>query len=142
MKKCGLDEPMVSRGIATADVDGDGRLDFALANNWEQSFFFQNQSLSGNAFLGLNLRLPVKCGLGENVTVIDGPFVQNLKSIPALGATVEIQGANGKKLVGQVDGGNGHSGQRAPTLHFGLGENTNPVTVNIKWRDRSGRVCR
>ena len=33
----GLGEIQLSRGIATADVDGDGRLDFALANQWEPS---------------------------------------------------------------------------------------------------------
>src|SRR5688572_10516205 len=30
----GLREPMVSRGIATTDLDGDGRLDFVCANQW------------------------------------------------------------------------------------------------------------
>jgi len=33
-REVGIDKPMVTRGIATADVDGDGRMDFALANMW------------------------------------------------------------------------------------------------------------
>ena len=50
---------MVTRGIALADVDGDGRLDFAVANQWEPSFLFRNTAPNPGAFLGLHLRLPV-----------------------------------------------------------------------------------
>src|SRR5262249_17325890 len=39
----GLAEPGVSRGIATADVDGDGRLDYAVANQWARSSFYHNE---------------------------------------------------------------------------------------------------
>ena len=51
----GLDDPQVTRGISTADVDGDGLLDFALANQWEDSFFFHNQIQTQNNFLQLYL---------------------------------------------------------------------------------------
>ena len=34
--------PGVSRGIAVADVDGDGALDFAVANQWAASSFYRN----------------------------------------------------------------------------------------------------
>ena len=37
-----MDEPYNSRGISVADVDGDGRLDYAIANQWEPSYFFKN----------------------------------------------------------------------------------------------------
>ena len=39
----GLSEPGVSRGIAVADVDGDGALDFAVANQWAASSFYRNK---------------------------------------------------------------------------------------------------
>ena len=55
----GLAEPGVSRGIATADVDGDGRLDFAVANQWAPSTFYRNSSPDPGDFLGLHLLLPV-----------------------------------------------------------------------------------
>ena len=48
--------------------------------------------------------------------------------------------ADGRTLVAQVDGGNGHSGHRSPDLHFGLGaqEASRPVPVEIRWRGVDG----
>ena len=44
----------------------------------------------------------------------------------------------------QVDGGNGHSGKRSPDLQFGLGNRagTEPVTVELRWRDARGTLQR
>ena len=58
-KDIGLGEAQVSRGIATADVDGDGRLDFAVANQWFPSQFYRNESPPPGEFLSVDLRLPV-----------------------------------------------------------------------------------
>jgi hypothetical protein len=71
-EKIGLGEPMNNRGIATADVDGDGLLDFALANQWEPSYFFRNLAPKPGAFLGLNLRLPLARKAPEATTVQPG----------------------------------------------------------------------
>ena len=57
-----LDQPLLTRGIATADVDGDGRLDYAVANQWGTSYFYHNESDNPGAFLGIRLRLPVRPG--------------------------------------------------------------------------------
>ncbi len=118
----GLDKPQVTRGIATADVDGDGDLDFAIANQWETSYFYRNESQQPGAFLGLQLLRDV--------------------ATPAIGAAATVHLPDGRQLVAQVDGGNGHSGARSPDLHFGLGqirENT-PLQVDLNWRDRKGQV--
>ena len=62
-----------------------------------------------------------------------------------MGASVTVHLADGRRLVGQVDGGSGHSGKRAPTLHFGLGRLTAraasvPLRVDVRWRDASGTL--
>jgi hypothetical protein len=140
----GLGAPMLSRGIAPADVDGDGRLDFAVANNWEQSFLFHNTAPNPGSFLGLHLRLPSasKRGTGTSVRTGHPQRWTEGPSRPAIGATATVQLPDGRRLVAQVDGGNGHSGQRCPDLHFGLGqmEPSSRLRVEVRWRGRDGRV--
>jgi hypothetical protein len=122
----GLGQEHVSRGIALADVDGDGDLDFAVANQWETSWFFRNDSPRRSSSLVLDLRLSNANG----------------SSRPAVGAEVTVRRPDGRTMVAQVDGGSGHSGKRAPEVFFGLGR-TPPdalLAVDVRWRDGSGRV--
>jgi hypothetical protein len=137
----GLAEPMVSRGIATADVDGDGRLDFAVANQWGPSYLFRNTAPDPGAFLGLHLLLPV--GPGEGPTVVQpGHPGAGVRGRPAVGATAAVDLSDHRRLVAQVDGGTGHSGKRSPDLHFGLGRvgAEARLCVGLRWRDSVGRV--
>jgi enediyne biosynthesis protein E4 len=122
----GMGERHVSRGIAIADVDGDGRLDYAVANQWEDSWFFRNRTPHEGTFLGLRIRRG---------------------NVPVIGATAVVWLPNGFRMVAQSDGGSGHSGKRSPDIHFGLG-NVPPdklLRVQIRWRDAAGihtRECR
>jgi hypothetical protein len=135
----GLGDPMITRGIAVADVDEDGRLDFAVANQWSDSFFFHNVSDSVGSFLGFHLLLPTLPR--ETTAVWDGHQVRNVRGYPALTARVTVRLPDGRRLVRHVDGGNGHSGKSSPDLHFGLGAvGRQALHVTFEWRDRAGML--
>ncbi|HEY0728449.1 MAG TPA: CRTAC1 family protein [Pyrinomonadaceae bacterium] len=125
-KQIGFGEDYVSRGIAIADVDRDGRLDMIVSNMWGPASYYHNESPRTGAFLGLRLLLPIDDS--------------NIKGRAAVGAKVSVTLPSGRVLTRQVDGGNGHSGKRSPDIHFGLGEVAGAVQVRIDWRDRFGRV--
>ena len=138
----GFTEPMVSKGIALADVDGDGRLDFVFANQWEPSFFFHNESPKAGAFLGLHLLLPLEGATGSPLLERAGHPGSDTVGRPAFGAQALVHLPDGKKLIGQIDGGSGHSGRRSPDIHLGLGnlDANQTVRVELKWRDITGKA--
>jgi hypothetical protein len=122
-KELGLAVPVPTRGIATGDADGDGRLDFAVARQWDEPVYYQNASPSPGAFLGLRLTH------------------QTTPGSPVVGAQATVTTPDGRTRVGRVDGGSGHSGKRSHEVHIGLGDNvTGPVRVHLRWRDRAGQV--
>ena len=133
----GFTEPSVSRGIAIADVDGDGRLDFAIANQWQDSYFYHNESPHPGAFLGLHLLLPLR---PEATRERSGHPGSDTVGRPAVGAAATAWLPDGRHMLAQVDGGSGHSGKRAPELHFGLGQLSADATikVDLRWRDPWG----
>jgi hypothetical protein len=143
----GLGDPQVTRGIATADVDGDGDLDFAFANQWGPSRFYRNGSRAG-AFLALRLLLPASCrpapcvSAPPRLAVVAGH--PPLRAHPAIGAAATVRLPDGSVRVAQVDGGNGHSGKRAAALHFGLGDVPAGAVlpVEIRWRGADGKMRR
>jgi hypothetical protein len=157
----GLGAPQVTRGIATADVDGDGDLDFAFANQWGPSRFYRNDSPRAGAFLGLRLlacasqephaeaqrrRGEESCASASlrdtRRSVIPGH--PPLRARPVIGAAATVRLPDGSVRVGQVDGGNGHSGKRAAALHFGLGDVPagTVLPVEIRWRGGDGKMNR
>jgi hypothetical protein len=136
-----MGEEQVSRGIATADVDGDGRLDFAVANQWSPSSFYRNRAPGNASFLGLRLLRPAS-GTPATTSVRDGHQPLGGVGRPAVGAQVRVALPDGRRWVAEVDGGNGHSGARSPDPHFGLGEvpEGTSLAVELRWRDASGQL--
>jgi hypothetical protein len=132
-----------TRGIAIADVDGDGYPEMVYANFWEDSVYVKNQS-SGNRFLGLHLLLPVAnsdSSVKPAATLVHDGHPTWREGTPAIGAFVEVETPDGNRQIRQVDGGNGHSGQRSPQILIGLGQTTaTQIPVRIKWRDFSGAL--
>lgn len=134
----GLTEP--TRGIAVGDVQGNGYPDMVFANFWADSVYIKNQS-TGNKFLGLHLLLPLAAEHGQeapqssSIQVRDG-HPRWREGTPAIGTFVEAEMPDGRKQIRQVDGGNGHSGQRSPEIRFGLGQTTaQQIPIHITWRD-------
>ncbi|HHO53934.1 MAG TPA: CRTAC1 family protein [Deltaproteobacteria bacterium] len=131
-----LDAPQVSRGLATADVDGDGDLDWAVANQWESSWFHRNDAPSPGRFLGLHVQRGVAA---EALQVREG-HPRDGEGWPALGAVIQATLPDGSTRLGQVDASSGHSGGRSPDVHLGLGDvdADADIRVQIRWRDASG----
>ncbi len=138
----GIGESQLARGIATADVDGDGRLDFAIANQWEPSRFYHNESRTTGRFLELNLLLPVGGQESAITKIFDESDSRNLRGRAAIGARATILLPDGRRLTAEVDGGSGHSGKRSPRLHFGLGQIPDDIVlrVELNWRDSRGQA--
>lgn len=114
----GLAVPVPTRGIATADANGDGLVDFAVARQYAAPIFYENTSDSDGEFIGLRLAHE------------DGA--------PVVGAQVTVITEDGRKFINRVDGGSGHSGKRSTDVHIGLGDVEGDVKVNLRWRDRTG----
>jgi hypothetical protein len=130
-----------ARGIAVADVDGDGYPEMVFADIWEDSAYIKNRA-SGNKFLGLHLLLPLAgSGNSSNEMKIHDGHPGWREGTPAIGAFVEADVPDGQKQIRQVDGGNGHSGQRSPEIRIGLGQtNASEIPLKIVWRDLRGEV--
>lgn len=144
-REIGLNEPMLTKAIALADVDGDGRLDFALGNQWEPSYFYYNNSPNVGAFLGLHLLLPLSGDPRDSSPITRaGHPGMDLHGRPAICAQAKVTLPDGRKLVAQVDGGSGHSGRRSPDIHLGLGQLSaeTHLDVELNWRDGRGAVRR
>ena len=140
-REVGFTEPMVTKAIALADVDGDGRLDFAFGNQWQPSYFFHNTSPNPGAFLGLHLLLPLAADAGSPLRERPGHPGIDLHGRPAICAQALVTLPDGRKFVAQVDGGSGHSGRRSPDIHIGLGKLDPAIIldVQVKWRDTAGQ---
>jgi enediyne biosynthesis protein E4 len=136
----GLADPQVTRGIATADIDGDGLLDFAVANQWEDSAIYHNQTRTSGNFLQLYLFLPVNGAAVPATRVIAGHPSRPVPGRYAIGASATVHFPDGRTMIQQVDIGNGHSGKRSPELHFGLGHIplSAVLAVDFAWRDLNG----
>lgn len=108
-----LSEKHVSRGLAVADYDNDGDLDFAVAQLGEGVQLFRNDLRRGN-WLQIRLRNKVAGGLS---------FADGARVIVTAG------GVSHRRTVSSAS----YLSQSSRTLHFGLGGVTNVDRVEVRW---------
>jgi hypothetical protein len=130
-QQLGLCDEIPTRGVATADTRGDGRLDFAVARQWGPPAFYANDAPRLGSNLSLQLYRPATGG---------GAAGQGLEGLgaPAYGTTVQASYA-GHTQISQLDGGSGSAGKRSFEVAFGLGSYHGPVSVRLSWVDNHGQ---
>ncbi|MFZ1561700.1 MAG: CRTAC1 family protein [Saprospiraceae bacterium] len=111
-KESGLVNPHYGITPLVSDFNGDGHLDFIWANINSPSLAYINKGSNKNY---LKVYLP-----------------KNAKNIGAI-ATVYL--TSGATLTDHLIVGEGLAGDQSSMLHFGLGNNTEPVKLEIKYPD-------
>lgn len=107
------------RGLAVADYDNDGDLDFYVAivsddqKSKDKSLLYRNDNIGDNNWLKVKLE-----GTENNR---DG-----------IGSRVKIV-ADGKSLSREVDGGSSYLSQNSSILHFGLGNVSSIESLTVTW---------
>jgi hypothetical protein len=111
-----LFRPMVGRGAACADVDGDGDLDVLCSPNGQRARLFRNDGGDRNGWIRLRL-------------------VGTRANRSALGARVEARVAD-RVLEAQLSSGRSYLSQCESVISFGLGGAPEAREVRIFWPGR------
>ena len=112
------DEKLIhtSRGLATGDLDQDGRLDVVITNRNSRPYVLMNQTQSGHNWLQIRL-------FNQQSRVATGALVTSSDSLPKRGQRVHSDGS--------------YLSASSPVLHWGLGSVTNVSSLDVKWVDGS-----
>ena len=102
-----LFRPIVGRGSAYADIDGDGDLDVVTTSNGGPAHLFRNDGGNANRWIRLELvgRTSNRSAIGAKVTVKAGGTVQERQLFPAKGylSSVELPMTFGLGTADRVD---------------------------------------
>ena len=118
-----LAKPVVGRGAAYADIDGDGDLDCLITQTGDRPLLLRNDQEGGNNWLRLKLvgRLCNRDAIGATVTLVAG------------GARIRQQVMPSRSYLSQVE----------TVLTFGLGAAKQAEELRIRWPgDKKVQVVR
>ncbi len=107
--------PRVARGLAYADIDGDGDLDLAMTQAGGAAVLLRNDQRLGNHWLRLKLRAPPP-------------------NVHAIGARAVVE-VSGTRHYRTVMPSRGYLSQVEPVLTLGLGAAERVDAVTITWPD-------
>jgi hypothetical protein len=112
----GLVSPGDGKSLTTADVDGDGRLDFVVGNNDGPVQAFASRRATAGRVVTVRL-----VGRPGNPT--------------AAGARVTLHLDDGSHQTAEVQAGSGYLSQSPPTLTFGAPAKRRVAKVEVAWPD-------
>jgi hypothetical protein len=116
---CGT--PAVGRGLACADVDGDGALDLLVTNLAGPARLYRNVAPNRGHWLLVRALDPAAGGRD------------------AYGAEVTVH-ANGRRWTGFINPGYSYLCSNDPRAHFGLGETGSVESIHVRWPDGKQEV--
>jgi len=109
----GVDNDKDGRGLAVADYDNDGRLEFMQTNADQEPHLYHNVTPAAGHWIQLAL-------------------TGSTSNRDAIGARVTVK-TPARTMIREVDGGNGYAGQSTKRLHFGLGASPAMQSIEIRW---------
>jgi len=116
-----FDEPLVARGLAVGDIDGDGDVDALLSTNGGVARMLRNEAADGHGDGAVGAAL---------VLILEG----RSPAVDALGAVVTVTvGSRRQSLT--VRTGSSYLSHHSSALVFGLGEAASAAAVRVRWPD-------
>lgn len=138
-----------TRGIAIADANQDGLLDYVEAKQYAPHEFHLNTAKASGKFVAFTPLFQVTGDKARPTRFMSYAEAREAKTRAAIGVqfVIELADPRGGRTVvhrAEVDGGNGHSGKRSHDIHFGVGDvpADTRVTLRARWLSSDGAQSR